>query len=75
MYLRCAQNMCANKKKCYNKIDNGWDVTKQKKIKKARAWCGCGACRRGSGNPPRATPGVLLHNRLDWQGLVLGGSR
>ena len=26
------------------------------------------------GNPPRATPGVLLHNRLDWQGLVLGVS-
>ena len=24
---------------------------------------------------PRATPGVLLHNRLDWQGLVLGVSR
>ena len=27
------------------------------------------------GPPPRATPGVLLHNRLDWQGLVLGVSR
>ena len=26
------------------------------------------------GKPPRATPGVLLHNRLDWQGLVLGVS-
>ena len=35
----------------------------------ARTWCGRGGLVRGvSGKPPRATPGVLLHNSLDWQG-------
>ena len=39
MYLMCAQNMCEQKGKgnattkvkndCYDKIENGWDVTKQ----------------------------------------------
>ena len=79
MYLMCAQNMCAKKKNtknksCYNKIDNGWDETKQNQGKPEPGVAG--ALGVGvPGPPPRATPGVLLHNRLDWQGLVLGVSR
>ena len=84
MYLMCAQNVCKKKGK-----GNATTKVKKKRLlrqnrkrlgcnqtkpRKARAWCGCGARRRGSGKPPRATPGVLLHNRLDWQGLDLGVS-
>ena len=35
----------------------------------ARTWCGRGGLFRGVPvKPPRAIPGVLLHNSLDWQG-------
>ena len=35
----------------------------------ARTWCSRGGLvLKGFQKPPSATPGVLLHNSLDWQG-------
>ena len=61
------------KNDCYDKIENGWDVSKQNQGKPGPG-VAVALVVGVPGTPPRATPGVLLHDSLDWLGFFLGVS-